>query len=166
VEDQHHVAGEDRLERAFAFTDGGDADLGPARDGVDAHLVDVDAEVVGGGERGLDVPATRAQIADDSDGVARFALAQLELLAKQRCELGRIDLLRADCGLDDFPRKTISTQRVCKGWRRVNGRSLAHIGVQRTGAKGLPAACCDSVKTGAQTSMSARLFMSGTMISG
>ena len=70
VEDQDHVGGAERLQRALALADRRHADAGPARDGVDAHLVDVEAHFLGRGEGGLDVLAAGAEVADDGDGLA------------------------------------------------------------------------------------------------
>ena len=83
VEDQDHVGGAERLQRALALADRRNADAGPARDGVDAHLVDVEAHFLGRGEGGLDVLAAGAEIADDGDGLAGTDTAQVELLAEQ-----------------------------------------------------------------------------------
>ena len=69
--------------------------LGPARDGVDAHLVDVGAHFVGGGKRRLDVFATGAEIADDGDGLALLHLRHFELLSEQIGQPTGIELLNA-----------------------------------------------------------------------
>jgi hypothetical protein len=72
------------------------ADLGPRRNRIDAHLVDVAAERLGGGEGGLDIFAARGEIADARHGLARLHLAHLELLLEQKRELGRIDFGRTN----------------------------------------------------------------------
>ena len=76
-----HVGRLDRLERALAAADRLDADLGPGRHGVDAHLVDVGAEIFRGGERRRDIVAARAEIAQQHDRLALLHIAELEFLA-------------------------------------------------------------------------------------
>src|SRR6516165_6066047 len=88
VETHQHVGRLDRLERAFAASDGLDPDLGPRRHGVDAHLVGVGAELLGRGERGGDVIAPRPEVAQQHDGLALAHVAKLEFLAKEHRELG------------------------------------------------------------------------------
>src|SRR4051812_28426111 len=56
--------------------------------GIDAHLVGVGAEILGGGERCGDVIAARAEIAQQHDGLALLHVAELEFLAEQHRELG------------------------------------------------------------------------------
>ena len=91
VQADQHVGRLDRVERALAAADRLDADLGPRRHGVDAHLVGVGAEVLGGREGRRHVVAPRAEIAQQHDCLALLHVAELELPAEQHRELGVID---------------------------------------------------------------------------
>ena len=91
VQADQHVGGLDGVERALAAADRLDADLGPGRHGVDAHLVGVGAEILRGGEGRGHVVAARAEIAEQHDGLALLHVAELKFLAKQHRELGVID---------------------------------------------------------------------------
>jgi hypothetical protein len=88
VQADQHVGRLDRLQRALALADGGDADLGPRRHGVDAHLVDVGAEVFRRREGRLHVVAPRPEIAEQDDGLALLHVAEPEFLAEQHRQLG------------------------------------------------------------------------------
>ncbi len=99
VEDHDHVGVAQRFERALALADRGHADLGPARDHVDAHLIDVGALLLRRRERRLDVFAAGGEIGDAGDGLALGDVAQLELLAEKSGELAGIELLRTERGM-------------------------------------------------------------------
>ena len=86
-----HVGRLDRLERALAAADRFDADLGPGRHGVDAHLVGVGAEILRGREGRADVIAPRAEVAQQDDRLALLHIAELEFPPKQHGELGVVD---------------------------------------------------------------------------
>ena len=104
VQADQHVGRLDRFERALAAADRLDADLGPRRHGVDAHLVGVGAEILGGGEGRAHVFAPRSEIAQQDDRLALLHVAKLEFPPEQHRELGVIDgfmhgvLLRIDVG--------------------------------------------------------------------
>jgi hypothetical protein len=102
VEDEDHVGCTQRLQRALAFADCGNADARPAGNGIDAHLVDVEAHFLGRSEGGLDVLAAGAEIADDGDSLAGADAAQLELLAEEPGQAARVDFLRADRGMHGY----------------------------------------------------------------
>ena len=99
MEDHDHVALHQCIQRPLALANGGHAHLGPAGDHVDAHLVDVEAHLVCGGKGGLNVLSARAKVGYDRHGLTGADLAQLELLAKQRSQLGRVHFLSADSSL-------------------------------------------------------------------
>src|SRR5438874_6720333 len=99
VEDDNHVRRAYRFQRACALADGRHAHLGPRRQGIDAELVDVGAEVVRRREGGLDVLPPRGEIAHDGDRLAFAHFAQLQFPAIELPELRRVDLLRAETGL-------------------------------------------------------------------
>src|SRR5262249_28820453 len=92
-----------RLERSLALADGRHPDLGPRRQGVHAQLVDVGAELVGGGEGRLDVLTARGEVAHHADRLALLHLRELELLAVEVGEPGRVHLLRAIRRLHHLP---------------------------------------------------------------
>ena len=105
VKNDHHVGRLHRVERALALSDGRHAHLCPRRYAVDAHLVDIGAEILGRGERALDIGPARRQIAQARHGLTRFHIAKLELPAEQQRELAGVDLLSAlgDVGHGDLP---------------------------------------------------------------
>jgi hypothetical protein len=96
VKDHDDVCGLHRLQRSLALADRRHPDLGPRRYRIHAHLVDIAAERLGGGEGGFDIFAPRGQIADARHGLARLHLAHLELLLEQECEFSRIDFRRTN----------------------------------------------------------------------
>jgi hypothetical protein len=83
-----HVGRLDGVERALAAADRLDADLGPGRHGVDAHLVGVGADVLRRRKGRRHVVAARTEIAQQHDGLALAHVAEREFLAKQHRQLG------------------------------------------------------------------------------
>ena len=95
--EQRHVKDDDqiglrkRFQRALALADRRHADLGPARDRVHAHFVDVGVQRIRRGERRLDVFAAGAEVGDERDGLAALDLAQLQFALKQHGQIRRIE---------------------------------------------------------------------------
>src|SRR5262249_14523946 len=69
-------------------------DLVPGRDRVDAQLVDLGAQLVGGGEGRGDVLTPGGQVAQEGDRLTRLHGAELELGPEQRGQLRRVQDLR------------------------------------------------------------------------
>ena len=90
--DQHVGCGQ-RVGRTLAGADRLNPNPMPARHLVDAHLIDIGAEIGGCGKRRFDVAAPRRQVAQQRDRFAFLDVAELEFLAKQAGELRVVDQL-------------------------------------------------------------------------
>ena len=99
--EQGHVQGDDdvrgpgRFQGSLALADGGNPDLGPGRNGIDAHFIHVCAQVFGRGEGRFYVLAPGGEIAQQHYGLALLHIAEFEFFLEQYPQLGRVQFLYA-----------------------------------------------------------------------